>query len=279
MIDSLQLERCSQNRMDLSYEAFCKCVFQEMDRNVKFIDASKKMRKKYKHSKPYWNDNLTMKWKAMNESERKFLKCKESRRRKSQFYLEFKKAQKDFDKSLTKASREFRRQSVLKIEELNTGNHKSFWKHIKSLGPHKTKNVPLQVKRDDCLISDKSYVLNKWETDFSSLYNKPSSLDSQFDQEFVKEMLETKTLLESCMSQSCAFNDSLNSRFSIEELKHVTNRIQFRKAVGIDKIPNEVLKSDSVSRYLLQLFNVCFVTGKVPSSWSKAVIKPITKGR
>ncbi len=47
----------------------------------------------------------------------------------------------------------------------------------------------------------------------------------------------------------------------------------------IDKIPNEVLKSDLIRNCLHQFFQYYFDTGLLPSHWLKAVIKPIPKSR
>ncbi len=47
--------------------------------------------------------------------------------------------------------------------------------------------------------------------------------------------------------------------------------------MGIDKIPNEVLKKHDVMLILFQLYVKCFDSGLEPSLWLKAVITPIPK--
>ena len=48
--------------------------------------------------------------------------------------------------------------------------------------------------------------------------------------------------------------------------------------MGVDEIPNEVLKCEKVHKILQTIFNYCFDKGTLPDSWCKAIIKPIPKG-
>ena len=56
------------------------------------------------------------------------------------------------------------------------------------------------------------------------------------------------------------------------------DRLKNRKAVGIDSIPNEVLKNDHVKTVLYKFFQGCFDTGWTPSVWLRVIISPIYKG-
>ena len=49
------------------------------------------------------------------------------------------------------------------------------------------------------------------------------------------------------------------------------------KAVGIDNIPNEILKCKTINIVLQKLFNFCFHSGMVPNIWSKTLLCPIVK--
>ena len=52
---------CQRNQDDVDhmYSNFCKMLTSEMDIYLKYTDASQKTRKRYRNSKPYWDDNLT----------------------------------------------------------------------------------------------------------------------------------------------------------------------------------------------------------------------------
>jgi hypothetical protein len=71
----------------------------------------------------------------------------------------------------------------------------------------------------------------------------------------------------------------LNRNISREEVVRVVSRAKRGKAVGIDGLPNEVLKVEGVIDALCSLFQLCFDSGKVPDEWCKAIINPILKSR
>ena len=64
---------------------------------------------------------------------------------------------------------------------------------------------------------------------------------------------------------------------SIFEVKKAVNDAKFKKACGIDSIPTEVLKNDTMISVVHILLNICFSTGKIPSEWGQGVIYPIVK--
>ncbi len=45
-----------QTEIDNLYDLFCNTLPNEMDMYLKYSDAPRKIRKKLKNSKPYWND-------------------------------------------------------------------------------------------------------------------------------------------------------------------------------------------------------------------------------
>ncbi len=54
-------------------------------------------------------------------------------------------------------------------------------------------------------------------------------------------------------------------------------RLKTNKYVGVDVLPNEMLKFEDVKQAMLVFFNKCFNLGKVPSVWLKAVIILVPK--
>ena len=78
-------------------------------------------------------------------------------------------------------------------------------------------------------------------------------------------------------ASSASLNVSLNSDISLQEVVRVVNRSKRNKAVSLDKIPYEILKNDHAINMLHKLFQLCFSSGRVPSQWGKAIIKPIPK--
>ncbi len=54
-------------------------------------------------------------------------------------------------------------------------------------------------------------------------------------------------------------------------------KAQNNKTVGVDSLPNEVLKNNASCGIIKCLFNKIFVIHVIPSAWKGAIIKPISK--
>ena len=78
-----------------------------------------------------------------------------------------------FDKESRHLKRKWKREQVLKLEALNTSDPIEFWETVKNMGRKSKKNIPEEVYMSDGSISNDLYdILNRWETDFGSLFDK-----------------------------------------------------------------------------------------------------------
>ena len=57
IIRNIELCRENQENVDKLYDDFFDKLIIEMDENIPSFDCSKKTRKRYKHYKPYWDDD------------------------------------------------------------------------------------------------------------------------------------------------------------------------------------------------------------------------------
>ena len=71
----------------------------------------------------------------------------------------------------------------------------------------------------------------------------------------------------------------LNRNIKYDKESLVVARACNGKAVGIDGLPYEAFKNSSCIKYLCQLFQLCFDTGKTPLCWNDAIIVPIPKSK
>ena len=69
----------------------------------------------------------------------------------------------------------------------------------------------------------------------------------------------------------------LNRHITFDEVANAIRKLKKGKAVGVDEIPSEVLYNESCIYFLYGLFNNCFETGIIPSSWNNSIINPIQK--
>lgn len=72
-------------------------------------------------------------------------------------------------------------------------------------------------------------------------------------------------------------DSSFSQEFTLSEVQKAIFDVKSNRAVGIDEIPGEVLKNDSVARFLQNLCNICFRSGTIPCIWNRTLIKPIPK--
>jgi len=131
------------------------------------------------------------------------------------------------------------------------------------------------VKNDGRTSKSLPEVLGKWADDFESLYNCSYQ---EADHEHADPRMIHKSMLENSMQDPlyCA-NDTLNCLLSMQEVQAAVNRSKAGKAVGIDRIPNEILKLEPIVELLHKLFQLIFDCGKIPSEWQNALILPIPK--
>ncbi|KAL5010092.1 hypothetical protein ScPMuIL_012397 [Solemya velum] len=111
-----------------------------------------------------------------------------------------------------------------------------------------------------CALQD---VLAEWKDKFSGLLDTSAKSNSPtYEYRSVHNVYDTNTL---------------NESISLEEVLKVIINAKSGKAPGVDEIPVEVYKNVSVITTLGKLFNTCFQSGLVPSSWGNSIICPIPK--
>ena len=75
IINNLQSINNTQHALDIAYDNLCKCIFKEMDMYLEFRNCSRQCKKRFKNNKPFWNEELTVLWKAMKDKEKCYRKC------------------------------------------------------------------------------------------------------------------------------------------------------------------------------------------------------------
>lgn len=234
-------------------------------------------KKHYRVKQPYWNNELNELWLKLCSTERTFLRCGPGDPWKRRaLHDEFKQCQVNFGRKLRFFKRRFKRGQALKLEQLQTGNPQQFWREIHKLGPKKKMLIPMEVLIENSGPSFESgQILKKWEKDYSNLYAYSGS--TLFDDNFLEETWKVKLEMETGMNTTFYQNDILNSEITLDEVLKVLDKAKENKAVGIEDLPNEVLKSPNLWNVLHCLCHICFQNGIIPSVWNSSIIKPIPK--
>ncbi|KAL7374830.1 hypothetical protein ABVT39_007749 [Epinephelus coioides] len=275
IINQLQNDSRTQDNIDQCYGRLCDILHGELD---KYCTGRNYVRKRNHRTKQlFWNTELNELWYNLRKAEKMFLSCKDSRRRI--LHEEFKLCQTLFDRRLQFFKRRFRRGQALQLEQMQFSNPQLFWREINRLAPQKSKLIPLEIVMENGESSfEIEQVLKKWENDYSSLY--ACSNDVLFNDQFLKETCKLKHDLERRMCNSHTVyhhSDMLNNEITLMEVQDAIDRAKVKKAVGVEELSNEVLKSPNLLTVLHPLFQTCFNTGITPSMWDKAIIIPIPK--
>ena len=160
---------------------------------------------------------------------------------------------------------------MLNMEQCNTTDPRKFWDYVKRLGPSKHNNIPWEVNIDGEVVTDKELVLDKWRNDFESLYKiTESGYDNEFRATKVSEFNELRMKVNNSIEE-------LDRALTYTEVEHAIKKSKDKKAIGIDLIPNELLKNPSVMKLIHKFFVVCWNHELVSGAWCKAIIHPIPK--
>ena len=79
------------------------------------------------------------------------------------------------------------------------------------------------------------------------------------------------------MDHTMEESDSHLDSFSLDELQKAMEHLKLGKAAGLDGISTEVIKhfGPETQQWILDLFNVCATTCRIPKTWRKAKVVAI----
>ena len=247
---------------------------------------NKKQNRLFRKSQPFWNPDLEELWKSTCRMEKNFVtfkvKSNNDLQTKSQLRLDFKNAQKIFDRKFRDTERNFKKQQIIDLENSAKFNPTDMWSRLNKLSNPPSSRVALEIVRDDESISrDLKEILERWLKDISKLFSGVrDNPEMSFDEDFYEEILNKKQQFENLspneQHESNNFNsESLNNELSFSEVSSAIDKTKFHKAY-LD-IPNEAMKNENAKQILHRFFNLCFKSGLSPLDWDFSDIKPIPK--
>ena len=274
LIDDILAARHTQEHVDNTYEKLINTVLDEMYEKLQYLDNNK--RKDSGYSKPFWNDELQSLYNDSIRIERIYKKCK-LRSERRDIRLQFKRSRHDFDKVFRKYERQYRREQSERIEKACSSEPQRFWRDLKNVGSKRSNVVPMEVYDEtDNILCDVTSVKDVWKQSFEKIYNEGLSdlLNSSWGKELLQLIKAQEDVMQDAMYEPC---EQLNNDITINEVRAAAMKIKPRKAVGIDLLPNEIIKNHNLAEVLQVFFQTCFDRSIVPTAWRQAIIKPIPK--
>eukprot|EP00732_Lithocolla_globosa_P002552 Lithocolla_globosa_v1_NODE_1703_length_2390_cov_120.712206.p1 type:complete len:222 gc:universal NODE_1703_length_2390_cov_120.712206:1556-2221(+) len=210
--------------------------------------------------------HLSELWHDYNTKERRWRQTSNSdRKNRLNLKLQFNSALKLFKQEVRRSKRRVHviaKENLLKLHREN--NSKDFFKQIGRLGISSKKD-PIPFIDNDPVIA-----LQRWYDDFSNLFSNKNLPENniQVDETFFAEMSKKLEDLEKSFFPNEHSNwvdnltdenfQSLNQKFSVEEVRRIVNQASVEKSFGFDQIHNKIMKTETSIRFLHSLFNFCF---------------------
>ena len=212
-----------------------------------------------------------LKIKKSSAIKRKYLHYKGRQSVKNELRNVFTRRRKDFDRALRRSEREYRAKQRDELCSLRNQDPRQFWERVKQMAPGgKKEKVDSVRKNDGTLSSDTGDIGEAFKHTFSDIYRA-----TDHDRESITGY---KNLINQMENDTHTNNDrALNEPIRMEELQKAIKVIQKGKAVGVDNIPNEIIKMPSLQPILHKLFETCFNSSISPEMWHKNIIHPILK--
>lgn len=155
-----------------------------------------------------------------------------------------------------------------KAEELQelADNHdyRGLFAGLKALyGPRINPVAPVKSADSSELLTDMQAIKARWKEHFSSLLNQEGTAQAE-----ACNLLRRRTT-----------RTDICGEITMEELKKALKTTANRKAPGLDGIPADILKNggSELTRALLDLYNRCLQSGRVPQDFRDALIVTIYK--
>jgi hypothetical protein len=267
LIMELNSEICNQKSVDEIYEKFCKMVKCEMNAKMEHktvqLDCQGNFKKKVKRNKPWWSDDLSVKWRDLRSAEKRWHASRGALKQKLK--AEMVKAKNVFDKEVQKCKRKYWYLQQQQLSEMCNNNQPMFWKNIGKVGivNEKRRLIPCEVVKESGEVSvAKSDVLDKWKCGFSTLLN-PTHIPHHVETNYREKVVHN--------------SDILDQEITINDIITALRKSKKGKATGVDEIPVEVLCNENCMQFLCDLFNACFQSGVFPEMWKMGVISPVPK--
>ena len=165
----------------------------------------KKQNKKFRKSQPFWNSELEIMWKNSCSCEKAYLDFRVHSNQdfaiKNILRLNFKTAQKNFDKKFRYLKRQHHKNQFRDLETNASKNPTAMWEALKKLDNRPTTKAALEIIREDKSVStDLKEVLNRWSQGFSLDCRRTQNLLST--RSFFKIYLKRKVSSRRCLLRS-----------------------------------------------------------------------------
>ena len=209
----------------------------------------------------WWNEEIRMKVEEKKKAYEEWLQC-----RSREKYEIYKAKNVEVKRRVAEAKKEANNRWGRNLSEAYEVNKRKFWKELKRArkGGARTEET---VKDESGRLLTGGDVRKRWARYFNGLLN--------VEEEREADIVAVGGVEVPVMGE-------LNEKeITKEEVERALKETKAGKAPGVDGVKAEMLKEGGVTavRWLVRLFNVCFLASMVPMDWVCACIVPLYKGK
>jgi len=210
--------------------------------------------------KPSWFTNdLIVKIRNRNYLKRKAISSGDNH-----LWTQYKKARNNTNNAIKQTKKQYFVENL----EIHKNDQRKTWSLLNELTSRKPKNdsTVSQLKHNDKQITSPIEIANSFNTYFTSIGETLASSiqhDSNSPESYLKPTTTTFSIEAPSLETVCKLLEGLNER----------------KAIGLDKIPNRLLKLSAsiIAPSLTKIFSKSIETGIFPQEWKLAKVTPIFK--
>ena len=219
--------------------------------------------KRAKKGSEWWNDEVKDAVERKKRAYEVWLKCKTEEK-----YALYKEERKSVKLKVKREKRKADERWGRKVSEKYETNKKLFWKELKDVRKNSDSEVVRVKDENGNVVGGEQEVKERWKRYFDSLLN-------------VVDEREANVIAIGNGRRMPVLNDMNDKCIGEEEVRKAVNEMKEGKAPGLDGCPAECIKNGGVSmiKWVVRLFNLCFVSGVVPKEWCEACIVPLYKGK
>ena len=201
--------------------------------------------KRRRFKKPWWSNDLTLKWNETCLAENQYLRCTNSNNKAALRTLYLNK-RKNFDKLVQQTKRRYWHQCQEDLLNMNNSDSKQFWRKIGNIGigNERQSAIPNEVVLSDGSVTNNmDSVLNKWKNCFYNLLNQNNNTDSLVINENI------------CVDNNITC-DLLDKEITFNEVYNIVMNSKNGKSPGVDLLQSKLCKNCRVICTLTKLFDL-----------------------
>lgn len=220
----------------------------------------------------WWNEEVK---KAVEEKKKAYLEmiaAKNEDERKVLYEL-YKVKREGSKQAVRKSKEDARCMAEEKMQREFESNKKLYWKLVNRVRKGGVQNACGVKNAEGEIMWDENEGRECWRKYFMELFVESDEENERINEPVSESMDDNESESEQ--------NVDVQERISMKEFLEAVGKLKNGKSPGVDGVMSEMLKYASPMLHvcMLDLFNVCVESSKVPDDWKNAVIVPLYKGK